>query len=218
MQNFSSYGGGPYYPEEFDDNASLMPPLPGEDDGDHAQQDGSTILPFGKHKGKTFAEVFDSEQGYVSWVCGQSELKGLLLDFKEYCANRGVSAPAQQQQSSQPSRKRDADEASHSSSQGMITVGKHKGRSFEDVMQSEKNYTEWIARSPDLTGNLADFRVFVQNKGGVIPSPVKKATFSNNSSNNNNNNKNNSYGNKNNNNNNNNNAGTIPSGKVFLFF
>ncbi len=60
---------------------------PGKDDS------GQTVISFGKHKGRTFAEVFEKERSYVRW-CLEQEASAALLPLQSYCREReeGVSA------------------------------------------------------------------------------------------------------------------------------
>ncbi len=41
---------------------------------------------FGKHKGRTFQEIFVSDSRYTWWVCNKADKKGSSFQlFKEYC-------------------------------------------------------------------------------------------------------------------------------------
>ena len=191
------------YPEEYDDEA------PGAGQGESG---GGETFPFGKQKGKTFAEVFEADKGYVSWVFGQTNPSGPLAAFKSYCESRGFEEQPQQQQQSQQ-RKRDAPSSQGASvGEGVMAVGKHKGKSFAEVAESDSGYCDWVRNSQGLTGNLLEFQTFLSGGQGAvasIPSPAKRFNNNNNSNNNNNN-----YGN-----NNKNNSGggggsdVVPSGK-----
>jgi len=46
---------------------------------------------FGKHTGKTFLNVFESDLGYVRWALDQVSPSGGLLKFADYCQRRGAS-------------------------------------------------------------------------------------------------------------------------------
>ncbi len=74
--------------------------------------------------------------------------------------------------------KREADDNVISAA-GTVTVGKHKGRTFDDVMKNEPSYCEWIMKS-ELTGNLNELQKYIASATGVAsniaaPSPAKKA-------------------------------------------
>ncbi len=119
------------YPDEYDEGE-------GEGEGGHdagrggsgggAPADAATVFPFGKHKGKTFGDVFQSEAGYVAWVCGQDSLQGLMADFRDHCLAQGYQAAA----APPPSRKREADTRGGGGGRGdgVMAVGKHKASPF----------------------------------------------------------------------------------------
>lgn len=46
--------------------------------------DGETVLEFGKHKGRTFKDVYTSEPDYVNWVRGLESASGRMAQFKDY--------------------------------------------------------------------------------------------------------------------------------------
>lgn len=46
---------------------------------------GSQVFAFGKHKGRTFDEVFRTEKGYVGWALREKEASGGLKAFADYC-------------------------------------------------------------------------------------------------------------------------------------
>ncbi len=88
------------------------------------------------------------------------------------------SAPAVQKSNDLSSWKREADDNVISGA-GTVTVGKHKGRTFDDVMKNEPSYCEWIMKS-ELTGNLNELQKYIASATGVAsniaaPSPAKKA-------------------------------------------
>eukprot|EP00746_Dinoflagellata_sp_MGD_P001649 gnl/MRDRNA2_/MRDRNA2_103120_c0_seq1.p1 gnl/MRDRNA2_/MRDRNA2_103120_c0~~gnl/MRDRNA2_/MRDRNA2_103120_c0_seq1.p1 ORF type:complete len:1001 (-),score=242.34 gnl/MRDRNA2_/MRDRNA2_103120_c0_seq1:243-3245(-) len=59
---------------------SLVPPAEG--DG------GDTVFSIGKHRGKTFCEVFESEKGYVTWAEKLDDPSPQILEFRSYAALR----------------------------------------------------------------------------------------------------------------------------------
>lgn len=44
----------------------------GEQRKNEAKTEGDVILNFGKHKGKTFDQIYTDDQGYVAWFCNQT--------------------------------------------------------------------------------------------------------------------------------------------------
>ncbi|CAD7939055.1 unnamed protein product [Amoebophrya sp. A25] len=49
---------------------------------------GDSELRIGKHKGKKYSEVFDTQQDYVRWAMKIEEPSGAMLDFVNYCKER----------------------------------------------------------------------------------------------------------------------------------
>ena len=47
---------------------------------------GSTIITFGKYRGKTFDDVRRQHPGYVQWARGEKPNHGQLADFVLYCS------------------------------------------------------------------------------------------------------------------------------------
>jgi hypothetical protein len=50
---------------------------------------GSRRFKFTKHKGKTFAQVHNTQKNYVMWVLGLEAPTGQMLDLQRYFAARG---------------------------------------------------------------------------------------------------------------------------------
>jgi uncharacterized protein (DUF3820 family) len=46
-------------------------------------------LPFGKHKGRTYADIYENEPRYVAWCVKQEETRGAMKAFQEYCQGKG---------------------------------------------------------------------------------------------------------------------------------
>lgn len=51
---------------------------------------GEQVFDFGKHVGKTFAEVLAGDQGYAQWVAGLDDPKK-LSGFQAYVRSQGVA-------------------------------------------------------------------------------------------------------------------------------
>jgi len=54
---------------------------------------GAKAFPFGKFKGRTFREIYDTEKGYVNWAKKQELPSGGLRDFISYCDLRKANGP-----------------------------------------------------------------------------------------------------------------------------
>lgn len=58
--------------------------------GGQATGSASNTFAFGKHKGRTFAEVVESDQNYCAWALAQEKPGGALKDFVAYLQSRGL--------------------------------------------------------------------------------------------------------------------------------
>ena len=98
------------------------------------------MLRFGKHKGKTFADVLASDPGYCAWVLREKDPSTGLKSFRKYLS---VTAG------------------------GIFEVGKHKGRSYAQVLQDDPSYGNWAATLKDPSGSLKAFAEYVSNRPTV---------------------------------------------------
>ena len=84
------------------------------------------VLPVGKHKGKTFEKVMTEDPTYCAWVmdlCKEATPNSTaLLRFKEFLEDKGFS----------------------SHSEGIVTTGKHTGKTLEEVMTEDPSYCGWV--------------------------------------------------------------------------
>ena len=46
------------------------------------------MFEFGKHKGQTFEEVYNTQKGYVKWVLTLEGPTGPMKQFQRYCASQ----------------------------------------------------------------------------------------------------------------------------------
>ena len=61
---------------------------------------------------------------------------------------------------------------------GMLRVGKHKGKTFEEVAGSDRNYCAWILRESSLPRSLVSFKKHLAtNHGGVMPCGKHRSKF-----------------------------------------
>ncbi len=97
----------------------------------------SPMLKFGKHKGRTFADVLASDPGYCAWVLREKAPSTGLKGFRKYLS---VTAG------------------------GILEVGKHKGRSYEQVLQDDPCYGEWAVTLKDASGSLKSFAEYISNR------------------------------------------------------
>eukprot|EP00746_Dinoflagellata_sp_MGD_P136097 gnl/MRDRNA2_/MRDRNA2_70080_c0_seq1.p1 gnl/MRDRNA2_/MRDRNA2_70080_c0~~gnl/MRDRNA2_/MRDRNA2_70080_c0_seq1.p1 ORF type:complete len:761 (-),score=134.83 gnl/MRDRNA2_/MRDRNA2_70080_c0_seq1:12-2144(-) len=150
------------------DGSSSKPSQPGDSTHQSSLQDSQgstgadTVMAFGKYKGRTFADLKEHEPDYVSWALGQADPSGPLQAFLEYLKSEGVSL-------SVPSQPSDSvQQTTPQASQGpdtVMTVGKHKGRTFADLKNSEPEYVSWALGQADPSGQLQAFVDYLKSEG-----------------------------------------------------
>eukprot|EP00747_Dinoflagellata_sp_TGD_P216943 gnl/TRDRNA2_/TRDRNA2_89409_c0_seq2.p1 gnl/TRDRNA2_/TRDRNA2_89409_c0~~gnl/TRDRNA2_/TRDRNA2_89409_c0_seq2.p1 ORF type:complete len:292 (-),score=49.85 gnl/TRDRNA2_/TRDRNA2_89409_c0_seq2:42-917(-) len=114
-------------------------------------------LTFGKHRGRTFADMKDNEPEYVSWALSQSEPSGALADFIGYLKAEGVT------KDNRPARPAPAEPAMMA--ENVLTFGKHKGRTFAAVKDTEPKYVLWALEQKEPSGDLADLVAYLKAVG-----------------------------------------------------
>ena len=108
------------------------------------------VLVLGKHRGKTFKEVMDEDPAYCSWVRSLStegtNISAVLVRFNKFLENQGFSVSP--------------------SAEEVLAVGKHKGKTFEEVMTEHPQFSSWVLKNDSISSsNLLSFRSFLQDKG-----------------------------------------------------
>ena len=88
------------------------------------------LLLNGKYKHYTFLQA-EADRGYCSWILGTSTLPLSLRLFQYYLKQQ------------------------HG---GVFSVGKHKGRFFDEVFESDPAYTLWAIGVQDASGNLLEYQ------------------------------------------------------------
>eukprot|EP00746_Dinoflagellata_sp_MGD_P036338 gnl/MRDRNA2_/MRDRNA2_187166_c0_seq1.p1 gnl/MRDRNA2_/MRDRNA2_187166_c0~~gnl/MRDRNA2_/MRDRNA2_187166_c0_seq1.p1 ORF type:complete len:718 (-),score=185.94 gnl/MRDRNA2_/MRDRNA2_187166_c0_seq1:84-2006(-) len=135
---------------------------------------GDTVMPFGKHQGRTFEDLRANEPGYVSWALGQQDPSGGVLQFVEYLKANGESGG-----------QGSGDLGSSAqllppTGDSVMTVGKYRGRTFADLKQNEPSFVSWALGQQPITSNLKSFIDFLQeeavSRGVQTSSPVSSPT------------------------------------------
>eukprot|EP00747_Dinoflagellata_sp_TGD_P184133 gnl/TRDRNA2_/TRDRNA2_39498_c0_seq1.p1 gnl/TRDRNA2_/TRDRNA2_39498_c0~~gnl/TRDRNA2_/TRDRNA2_39498_c0_seq1.p1 ORF type:complete len:349 (+),score=47.41 gnl/TRDRNA2_/TRDRNA2_39498_c0_seq1:65-1111(+) len=126
-----------------------------------AVADGEGVLTFGKHKGRTFADVVANEPDYVSWVLKQPEPSSSLKDFVSYLEAEGVidHFNALEQMGEVYTR------SDPPTGDTQMTFGKHKKRTFADLKDNEPQYVAWALREPEPSSGLKDFVEYLKAEG-----------------------------------------------------
>lgn len=114
---------------------------------------GSSIVSFGKHRGRTFQEVLSEHPDYCQWVLKKADSKSPEDDrppsesmqaFLDYVRGAGklasvrAPAPARHEYDSQPG---------HELCSGKWSIkfgNKYAGRSFEEVYAADRQYCEYM--------------------------------------------------------------------------
>lgn len=99
------------------------------DDAD-AVATGSMEIAFGKHRGKTYEEVYTSEKGYCVWAVSTVEASGdadgPLADFAAYVKSQDPSI---------------LDDMDHT-----MAIGKYKGYHYEEILSEDPEYFQFVQR------------------------------------------------------------------------
>lgn len=92
----------------------------------------STILNFGKYRGKTIEDVYELNPSYCRWINNQNLY------------------------TSDPEIRKFLDSKFKNSADGssILTYGKYKGRSIKQVKQIDPNYLEWLKKSKFVAETL----------------------------------------------------------------
>lgn len=105
----------------------------------------STRFTFGKHSGKTVAEVYNSDSSYIDWFLKQGAFKFkyrlIYQEITRLGANNFI-----------PTNHAIIDSKEKKNVDGTeFNFGKHKGKTVADVYQNDKSYIDWLTKQPDFT-------------------------------------------------------------------
>jgi hypothetical protein len=88
------------------------------------------------------------DEGYCSWVAGSEGLTGNLLEFQTFLRSRGVGGkPANKRPAvaSPPRGGGGAGGGGGGDEGGTVSSGKHQGKTFGELLRSDRGYCEWVA-------------------------------------------------------------------------
>ena len=106
------------------------------------------MLRCGKHAGRPFADVAATDVGYCAWVLREkTEGRRLSRDLKAF-ANFIQDVHG-----------------------GVLVVGKHAGRFFDDVLRDDPDYGEWAASLENPGKLMIDFHDYVKKRQRRRPRP-----------------------------------------------
>lgn len=102
-----------------------------------------TSVGFGKYKNDLIIDVFQNHPGYVAWAMGQDhssfpKLHKLKLEFAK------LRGPEQ------------------------MCVGKHNGKTFDAIFDTDKKYVDWVMAIDRPTGQILNFKNYIVNRASGI--------------------------------------------------
>merc|ERR1719401_2309794 len=106
------------------------------------------MLDVGKYQGQSYGQVLQSDPDYCHWVLSKSQdpdSSMALQHFAAWLADQEVPEPT--------AVAADSDEL-------IISFGKHRGKSYEEVLQEEPDFCRWAlskAQDPDSSMALRHF-------------------------------------------------------------
>ncbi|DAZ93876.1 TPA: hypothetical protein N0F65_008142 [Lagenidium giganteum] len=100
----------------------------------------TTLLNFGKYKGKTIEEVFDMDRNYCAWLLPEEILIGHLPDIRKFLEEK----------------LEDADMTM------IMKWGKYKGKSIKWIHDSDKSYLDWLLTNKYAEDNCPALRNALQ--------------------------------------------------------
>lgn len=59
----------------------------------------------------------------------------------------------------------------------ILTIGKHKGKSYSDILEADPNYCSWVISLDAPSGPLALFRDYLQNQNAAPAKPVGRSSI-----------------------------------------
>jgi len=136
---------------------------------------GSSILSIGKHRGKTFDHMLAKEPDYCRWALGADSPTGALKEFQDWLKPRkdSLSAAATAVTAATAATAATAVAAvapyhrpstafrhgfSAPTGSSTLSFGKHKGRTYADMLAKEPEYCGWVQDKDTPTGPLKEFQ------------------------------------------------------------
>mmetsp|Transcript_68889 Transcript_68889/g.165359 ORF Transcript_68889/g.165359 Transcript_68889/m.165359 type:complete len:295 (+) Transcript_68889:89-973(+) len=112
-----------------------------------AQMDRS-VIPFGRHKGKTYKYVLKSDPSYCKFVTEAKDPSPAMQAFQEYLHLKGFNKIDTCPPVDKP----------------LLGFGKYRDRTYEDILASDQNYCEFVLSMADPCPAAARFQSFLIDK------------------------------------------------------
>lgn len=112
------------------------------------KKEDSNIINFGKHKGRTFKDIFDNELSYCKWIINNEDSNPdpYFITFQRYCRKN--------------SKNFNINEDSN-----VITFGQYKNRKFSEVLKEDPKYCIWLIFTNEFHNKIAKgFKEYCKEK------------------------------------------------------
>jgi hypothetical protein len=103
----------------------------------------------------------------VEWVFSQESVTGPLEDFKSFCLQQGYVPAAAPSPAKRPSL---------GGGGGVFSIGKHRGKTFDEVRLSDESYVSWVLGLADCSGNMLEFQTYLKSQSAASLPPPKVAS------------------------------------------
>jgi len=131
-------------------------------------------MTYGKHKGMSYEDMFMNDLPYCEWVRQRDPLFAAKTDRMILAAKIAQRVSGRQAGTTAATRWQPISRSFASSSE-VVDFGKHRGLTFEEILQKERDYCEWavsIEAKDQTTASMAKLITFLK-AAGVEP---KKST------------------------------------------
>ena len=120
-------------------------------------------VPSGKHAQKTFEDVLREDRGYLEWILSLSDIQaGWMRELKEFALEKGVKS----KNTPPNSASKPPQQYGEAVGPGSVPSGKHKGKSFEDVLREDPGYVQWVVGLDDIKAPwMQELKTFALAKG-----------------------------------------------------
>lgn len=122
------------------------------------EEEGLAIVDFGKHSGTTYTDMLETELDYCKWVASQVENEDCsesMRRFGDWIKARMPDIQSVQQAEAQPG-----------SDSGVVSFGKHRGKTYEAILLEEPDYCRWLLQqveeSDDVQPATGEFAEWLQ--------------------------------------------------------
>jgi hypothetical protein len=131
--------------------------------------EGAKQIMFGKYRGQTFEDVLQGDRGFCAWVLRTSYRDDSGQPLREFGAFLQKRAPELMSFSDQIGSRTSSDAS------GVISFGKYKGQTYEQIWQSDPDFCQWVQRAagnPNPGQGLLAFAEFLSSKEEVRAADV----------------------------------------------